>query len=292
MTQFEGIWVPMVTPFRNGALDLVAAARLAKYLWAGGIAGLVICGTTGEPATMTWQEQQQLLGAVAEAVPDCPLLFGLSGNDTRAVAACAATLSHAPVAGLLVTAPYYTRPSQAGIQLHFEAVAAATPLPIVLYNIPYRTGVQIDLTTCRALAANDQFVAIKESGGGNLEQLRGLIETTPLKVLGGEDGLIFLSLCMGGHGAIAAAAHIRPDLYVAMHRRMAGGDLAGARAIDRMLQPLINLLFAEPNPAPVKYALATLGLLEDELRLPMLPISLALRERIQPVLEQMMAICI
>lgn len=289
MQDFQGIWVPMVTPFRNGAIDLAAASRLAAHLVHSGAEGLALFGTTGEPATLSSNEQEQVLAAVREAVgPSCPILYGLCGNDTSAVAAAARRVDELGVAGLLVTTPYYVRPAQEGIRAHFAAVAAACSLPLVIYNIPYRTGVNIEPATLKALSDNPRFVAIKECGG-NLEQLTFLINETPLQVLTGEDHLAFITSCLGGAGAIAAAAHIRPDLYVRMRRLIQAGDLAAARQIDQGLRPLIRALFAEPNPAPVKAALAMQGLISDELRLPMTPASAACREALAAPLAAVLA---
>ncbi|MEW9899807.1 4-hydroxy-tetrahydrodipicolinate synthase [Chitinivorax sp. PXF-14] len=285
MSQFEGIWIPLVTPFRDGRLDLTAARRLASHLADSGIAGLIVCGTTGEPATLGEAEQIALLDAVIASVDGrCAVVMGVSGNDTGAVAGAARRFGEFAIAGLMVTAPYYVRPSQDGIRRHFEAVATATDKPIILYNIPYRTGVNIEVATVKALSANPQFVAIKESAGGNMPQLMALIEETPLSVWSGEDHLIFPCLCLGGRGAASAAAHIRPDLYVAMYRHVQRGELEAARALHYRLLPLIRLLFSEPNPGPVKAALALQGWIADELRLPMTPASAGCREPLRQAL--------
>ncbi|KPC53306.1 4-hydroxy-tetrahydrodipicolinate synthase [Amantichitinum ursilacus] len=287
--RFAGLFVPLITPFRDGQVDYAAAQNLVAHLLKGGIDGLVICGTTGEAATLNEGEQTRLLMAVREVSGELPLVMGLAGNDTQCVAKRAAALS-ALADGLLVSAPYYVRPSQAGLLAHFNAVSAATPLPIVLYNIPYRTGVNIELPTLQKLAANPQFVAIKESGGGNMPQLLATIAETPLRVLGGEDALILLTACAGGHGAIAAAAHIRPDLYRRMLSLVAAGDLAAARAISQALAPWVKLLFSEPNPAPIKAVLAMQGLIRNELRLPMLPVTQELQNQLETLLPRILAL--
>jgi len=287
MSVFEGIWIPLVTPFRQGRLDLESARRLAAHLVGSGIAGLVVCGTTGEAAALDQAEQEQLLSGVLEAVRGrCAVMMGVAGNDTPAVAAAARRLAGLPLAGLLVPAPYYVRPSQEGIRRHFEAVALAAAQPIVLYNIPYRTGVTIETATCRALAADPRIAAIKQSSS-DLQQLMDLIRDTPLCVLSGEDQLIFTAGCLGGHGAIAAAAHLYPERYVEMFTRLRRGELAAARAIHYGLLPLIRLLFSEPNPAPLKAALAMQGWIEEELRLPMTPASAACRQALGELLAEM-----
>jgi 4-hydroxy-tetrahydrodipicolinate synthase len=283
----HGIWVPLVTPFRQGQVDLDAAQRLASYLAGNGIHGLVVCGTTGEASSLDDSEQEVLLEAVLAAVgSNCPVLMGLGGNDTRSVVAQARRYSEHDIAGFLLSAPAYVRPSQEGLMRHFEAVAQSSDHDIVLYNIPYRTGVNIELPTLQSLARNPRFVAIKECGG-NINQLIDFINETPLAVLGGEDALILTTLCLGGKGAIAAAAHIRPDLFVALYERVNSGDLAEARAIFRLLLPLIRTLFSEPNPGPVKAALARDGWVKDELRLPMTTVHGACRNRLAEIMESL-----
>ncbi|MDW5417810.1 4-hydroxy-tetrahydrodipicolinate synthase [Iodobacter sp. CM08] len=291
MVQFEGIWVPMVTPFLDGQVDFASAARLAQHLQLQGVDGLIISATTGEAATLSTAEQHQLLDTVIAAVgPNYPIAFGISGNNTAEVVKAVQAVNNKPIAALLISAPYYVRPSQQGILQHFNAIAAASQHPIMIYNIPYRTGVNIDPQTIKALSTNPQFVAIKESASGNIEQIYQLINETPLKFLSGEDHLIFSCCCLGGHGAISAAAHIRPDLFKKMQQHIQAGNLAAARKIDQQLRPLIKLLFVEPNPAPVKAVLAMQGLIHEELRLPMTAVSAATKAQLALLLEEIMAI--
>lgn len=162
---------------------------------------------------------------------------------------------------------------------HFRALAQATALPLLLYNIPYRTGINIERETIRALCELPNVVGIKESGG-DINQLMDLVRDTRLQVLSGEDHLIFISLCLGGSGAISAAAHVRPELYVRMYQAFCSGDLAQAREYASRLLPLVRALFSEPNPAPVKALLAQQGLIADELRLPMTPVTEVCRARL------------
>lgn len=276
--RFEGIWVPLVTPFREGQVDHAALAALAKRLAEAGVAGLMVCGTTGEPATLSRSEQDAVLATVLVAVQEkCPVLMGIAGYDTATVAADAEHFSKTGIAGLLVTAPYYVRPSQEGLRLHFEAVAKATALPIVIYNIPYRTGVCLELETLQALARNPQFAAIKECGA-SLERLTRLVHETPLSVLTGEDDMVFITACLGGAGAVAASAHVFLAEQQEILRRVQAGDVAGARRIHLSILPGLRLLFSEPNPAPLKAVLALQGDLHEELRLPMTAVSAACRD--------------
>lgn len=291
MERFTGLWIPLITPFRDGRVDLPAVQKLAQSFVQAGCSGLIVCGTTGEPGSLSDDEKRSLQMAVREAAgPEAGLAMGLCGSDTREVAQEARRYSSAPIDGFLISAPYYVRPSQEGILMHFQEIARNTDKPIVLYNIPYRTGVNIALDTVQHLAENRQFVAIKESGSGNVDQLFDLIRQTPLKVLSGEDHMIFLTACMGGHGAIAAAAHVRPDLYVKVLDLVRQDRVSEARAIFEQLVPWIRLLFSEPNPGPVKAALAMQGLIQPELRLPMRPPTLACREKLRAGLEAVMAL--
>lgn len=286
LNRFEGIWLPLITPFRDGALDLAAARPLVRHYLGAGIHGFVVCGTTGEAATLSPEEKLRWLDAVLEAVDGRrPVAMGTGGNDTAAALRALGPLNARPLAGLLVTAPYYSRPSQDGIRAHIAAIAGATPHAVILYNILYRTGVNIDLATVQSLCELPNVVAIKESGG-DMNQLMDLIRTTRLQVLGGEDHLIYTTLSLGGHGAIAAAAHLRPAWFVALYEAARAGQWAHARELSYRLLPLVRALFAEPNPAVIKAALAQDGWIADELRLPMLPASAAARAAVAAVLAE------
>jgi len=268
MTCFTGIWVPLVTPFHHAEIDFPALQAIARKMAQAGVAGLVVCGTTGEAAALTELEQLAVLESVLKAAPGCPVVMALAGNNLRASLGMLKQLESMPIAGLLVPPPYYIRPSQAGIVEYFEALADAAPAPLIIYNIPYRTGVVIERQTIDALARHERIVAIKDCGGSAALTM-DLIRDAQLTVLAGEDEQIFSTLCLGGAGAIAASAHIRPDLFVQMAQLAQAGQLDQARKIFYDLLPLIRLLFAEPNPAPVKEALALMGLMRNELRSPM-----------------------
>jgi len=293
MSIFQGIWVPIVTPFigQDNALDLAGVARLTEHLISQGVDGLVVGATTGESATLSQAEHDQLLAAVLDASAErCPVMVGISGSSTSEVVD---TIRHYSeihgIAGFLMSPPAYVRPSQDGIRLHFEAAASATHLPIAIYNIPYRTGVNIEIATLQQLSKNSQFVAVKESGNGNVPQLYSQINQTRLNILSGEDSMIYVCSCLGGQGAFSAAAHIRPDLYRQMHELIEQGRLAEARQINDLLQPLIDVLFSEPNPAPVKAALAIMGLISDQVRLPMTAASAQCKARLATILPEVLA---
>jgi 4-hydroxy-tetrahydrodipicolinate synthase len=287
MDLFTGLWIPLITPFRNNRIDTAALEKLVEMAAQAGCRGLVVCGTTGEPATLSAKEKREILACVQACNQGrLSIVMGISGIDTQEVAQAARQWSEAGIDGLLVSSPYYVRPSQEGIRLHFEEVARHAGVPIAIYNIPYRTGVNIGLDTFKRLAENPRLVAVKESGGGNLDQLFDLITQTPFKILTGEDHLVFVNACLGGHGAIAAAAHLRPDVYVRTLQLVEAGRIAEARSTFAPLAPLIRALFAEPNPGPVKAALALQGLISEELRLPMTPVSHACREQLRGLLQE------
>ena len=280
MSTFSGVWVALVTPFRDGQVDFPALRALAVHLVDAGAAGLVVCGTSGEAAALEEGEQRAVLDAVLEVVPACRVVMGLSGNNQAAVLARLRRIQSRPLAGVLVPAPYYIRPSQQGLLTFFEAVADASHLPIILYDIPYRSAISLELDTLRQLARHPRIVAIKDCGG-DPRKTQSLIQDGVLDVLTGEDEQLFTTLCLGGSGAISAAAHLRTADFVAVVRLLQQGDLLAGRAVFRELLPLIRLAFAEPNPAPVKSLLAMQGLIVDELREPMLRCSDELRERMR-----------
>jgi 4-hydroxy-tetrahydrodipicolinate synthase len=278
---FCGIWVPLVTPFAaDGAVDHSALHGLVKRYAEAHVSGLVALGTTGEPASLDEAEQDAVLATILDAAGDrLPVIAGLAGNHAPSLLARAKQFSALPIAGLLVPAPYYVRPSQAGIADHFTRLADASAVPLVLYDVPYRTGVAIALDTLRTLAAHPNIAAVKDCAG-SMETTLALIRDGRLQVLAGNDIEMFSTLCAGGAGAIAASAHVRPRAFVAMQRALADGHLADARERWHTLVPLIAALMSEPNPAPVKAALAQLDLIRDELRPPMTRASAALRDRL------------
>lgn len=290
MSIFSGIWVPLITPFADGAVDHAALRALVRRYADAGIAGLCALGTTGEPATLDAAEQDAVLATILDETqaqahaaaqrPALPVLVGVSGNHTASMLARIEQLNPLPIAGVLMAAPYYIRPSQEGIVGHFTALADASEKPVVLYDIPYRTGVRLELETLLTLAAHPRIQAVKDCAG-SLDTTLALIRDGRLQVLTGEDIQIFNTLCLGGSGAIAASAHVRPERFVALYDALAAGRLAEGRRLFHALAPLIQALFVEPNPAPVKALLAAQGLIRDELRMPMTRAGAALAQRLK-----------
>ncbi|MDF3932589.1 4-hydroxy-tetrahydrodipicolinate synthase [Pseudomonas citronellolis] len=283
MSAFRGIWVALATPFRNAEVDFAALRGLVGKLLEDGVAGFVVCGTTGEAAALSHDEQLAVLDAVLQWVPPQQVIMGLAGNNLRELLAFQQQIQRRPLAGLLVPAPYYIRPSQQGLEAFFQTVADAASVPVVLYDIPYRTGVRIERETLRRIVRHPRIAAIKDCGG-DAETTMALIADGNVAVLAGEDTQIFTSLCLGGAGAISASAHVRADLYVLLQRQVEEGDLASARRTFYRLLPWMQAAFAEPNPAAVKAALALQGLIGDELREPMQRCAPVTIERLRGVL--------
>ncbi|MGL6020396.1 MAG: 4-hydroxy-tetrahydrodipicolinate synthase [Gibbsiella quercinecans] len=279
MALFSGIWVAMVTPFDNNAVDLPAVKRLAKHLIASGVSGLAVCGTTGEAAALSKEEQLAVLDAVLSVVPGHQVVMGLAGNNLAGSLQMLQAIQQRDVAGVLIPAPYYIRPCQQGLVDYFTTLADAARIPVILYNVPYRTGVAMELDTLRQIARHPQVKAIKDCGG-NPNATMALIDDGEIDVLTGEDNLILSTLCLGGSGAISAAAHLYPERFVQLVQQVADGDLTAARANFYALLPMIQQMFSFPNPAPVKAALALQGLIHNELRAPMQPVPQALRQQI------------
>ncbi|PKQ40439.1 4-hydroxy-tetrahydrodipicolinate synthase [Pseudomonas sp. YY-1] len=283
MSNFQGIWVALVTPLRNGEIDFTSLDRLLGKLLEDGVAGFVVCGTTGEAAALSQSEQLAVLDAVLQRVPPDRVIMGLAGNQLNALLNLQREIQRRPLAGLLVPAPYYIRPSQAGLEHFFTTLADAAEVPLVLYDIPYRTGIRIERDTLRRIVSHPNIQAIKDCAG-DAETTMALIAEGQVQVLAGEDTQIFNTLCLGGAGAISASAHVRADLYVRMQQCVATGDLQGARQLHYQLLPWMQAAFAEANPSAIKAALALQGLIGEEPRAPLLPCTAATRERLREVL--------
>lgn len=273
---WQGIWVPLVTPFTpdTQALDTAALAALVRQLSAQQVAGFVVCGSTGEAAMLSAAEQETALQTTLQAAGARPVLMGLSGVQPHAVAQRAAQLAaDAPaVAGFLLAPPAYVKPSQAGLVDYYTCVADRLPRPLVVYDIPSRTGVRVATETLLQLAAHPQIVAVKDCSGDRLGA-EAIVADGRLALLCGNDDELFDQLARGAAGGITVSAHLAAPQLVALQRLLAGQQLHAARALWRRLAPLTRALFAEPNPAPVKGALARQGRMAPALRAPLHPAS-------------------
>lgn len=286
MSNFRGIWIALVTPFQSDEIDFGALERLVKKLLADGVAGFVVCGTTGEAAALSKTEQLSVLDAVLTWAQPFHVVMGLSGNNMREMLAFQSEIQKREIAGLLVPAPFYIRPSQAGIESFFSTIADAATVPVIVYDIPYRTGARIDRETLRGIVEHPRIAAVKDCGGDS-ETTMALIQDGHAQVLAGEDTQLFTNLCLGGAGAISASAHVRADLYVKMQQQLDEGDVMGGRETFYRLLPWMQMAFAEPNPAVVKTALEVQGLLTGELREPMQRCTAVTRQRLTHVLNEL-----
>jgi 4-hydroxy-tetrahydrodipicolinate synthase len=282
-TSLEGIWLPLITPFRDGALDTRSLRRMARHYLGAPLDGIILAATTGEGLTIDAQETAELVDAVCgEVAGGVPVFLGLSGSDTRKVAKALRHTAPWPVQGYLIACPYYTRPSQAGLHHHFATVAGETDRPIMIYNIPYRTGVNMTNETLLRLAGIPNIVGVKDCCADPTQSF-DLMRARPegLAVLTGEDALLYAALTQGADGAILASAHVETARFAAIRNLLLAGDQRAALQAWRRLVDVPRLLFAEPSPAPIKHWLWRAGLIDSpEVRAPMMPVSEALAARI------------
>lgn len=288
-TPWTGVGTALVTPFtRGGAIDESAIRRLVRRQLDAGIHFLVPCGTTGETPTLSAEERYRVVQIVGdEAAGRSPVLAGAGGYDTREVAHAAEAMERAGAHGLLSVTPYYNKPTPEGLYEHFKSVAASTSLPIVLYNVPGRTGCNIDPATLARLATIPNIVGVKEASG-NITQMAEVCRAVPpgFVVLSGDDAITLPLMAIGGRGVISVASNEVPGDMVAMVEAAERGDYAEARQVHHRLLPLLLINFVESNPGPVKFAMAAMGLCEETFRLPMVVPRAASRERILAVMRE------
>jgi len=274
--KFSGAFTALITPFRRGAVDEEALKKLVKAQVSAGISGLVPCGSTGEAATLSASEKERVVRVVAAAAAGrVPVVAGVGTNDTKKAVSDARAAADWGADALLVLAPYYNKPTQGGLFLHFKAVADAVKLPVVVYNIPGRTGVNIQPATLARIASDcDNVLAVKEASG-SLDQVSEILTLTKgrLQVLSGDDSLTLPMMSVGACGVVSVLSNILPRETAALCRAALAGDYARAGRLHRKLFALIRSLFLETNPIPVKAAAHALGLCANELRLPLTPMS-------------------
>ncbi|KJS38477.1 MAG: dihydrodipicolinate synthase [Hyphomonas sp. BRH_c22] len=280
---FHGSIPALVTPFKNGAVDRDAFAALVERQIAGGSSAVVPVGTTGETSTLTTEEHKDVVTLCVEVVAGrVPVIAGAGSNATDEAIDL---VQHAKTVGAdaaLVVCPYYNRPNQAGLEAHFRAINDAVALPVLLYNVPGRTIVDLLPETVARLARLPNIVGIKDASGdvARVSQHAALIGDAQFVQLSGEDPNALGHLAMGGAGCISVTANVVPDMCAAMHAAFHAGDLAAARAIERKLVALHKALFCSPSPGPAKYALSRLGLCQPDVRLPITGPDAAARETI------------
>jgi 4-hydroxy-tetrahydrodipicolinate synthase len=287
---FTGTGTALVTPFRrDGSLDEPTLRALVKRQITAGIDFLVPCGTTGETPTLSEEERHRVVEVTVElAKGKVPVLAGAGGNNTCEVIECARELAKLDVSGLLSVTPYYNKPTQEGLYQHFKAIAEAVDLPIILYSVQGRTGVNIEPATVQRLAQIQNIVGIKEASA-NMGQIAAILNCVPEEflVLSGDDALALPVLALGGRGVISVASNEIPAEMKRLTQLALAGDFDGARKIHRRYHALMEINFVESNPIPVKAAMAEMGLLEPSWRLPLVPPRPENRAKIHAVLESL-----
>jgi 4-hydroxy-tetrahydrodipicolinate synthase len=285
----SGVWVPLVTPFMDGQVDLESYRRLIERYLARGVTGLFPLGTTGEAPTLDEEETDAVVAATVETVAGrVPVFVGIGGNATRKVIKTIDRLGRFEFPGIVSVCPYYNRPTQDGLLQHFAALSDATDHQILIYNIPYRTSVNLSNDTLLRLAERRNIVGVKDSSGSIAQSLELLArKPTGFSVLTGEDPLFFTMICNGADGGILAAAHLATEQFVEIARLVRSNDHVAARTIWSSLRELIPRLFAEANPMPIKYCLWRQGLIRSpECRLPLSSVSEELARELDHWIEK------
>ena len=279
-SRLQGLWLPLITPFRNGELDEASLRRLVRHYAAGPIDGFILAATSGEGMSLRTDELERLVRVTRSELATAgrrhlPILLGLSGASTTKMLAALDETAGWPTDGYLIASPYYIRPSQRGILQHFTALADRAARPIVLYNIPYRTSVNITNETLLQLAAHPNIVGMKDCSADRAQSIDFLSRRpSGFRVLTGEDAQYHEGLSDGADGAILLSAHLETEAFASVRTLLMHGDRDGALASWKSVSALTRLLFSEPSPAPAKYWLARSGLIDSaEVRLPMVEVS-------------------
>ncbi len=284
---FTGSLVAIVTPFRKGKVDERALADLIEWQIAKGTNGIVPCGTTGESATLSHEEHNRVIELTVEVVKRrVPVIAGTGSNSTDEAIALTRHAKEAGVDAALLITPYYNKPTQEGLYRHYKAIAEAVELPLVLYNIPGRTGVNILPSTIARLSAIKTVVGVKE-GSGSVQQASDIVQLCGdrLTVLAGDDALTLPMMAVGAKGVITVTANLLPTDMAHLVKAFADGKIQEARRIHFQLSPLFAALFYETNPIPVKEALGMMGKIDPELRLPLCPMAQDTRDKLVRVLK-------
>ncbi len=284
---FRGAIVAIVTPFRDGKVDEEALRELIEFQIASGTDGVVPCGTTGESATLSYEEHERVVELTVEVVGKrIPVIAGTGSNSTAETVMLTRHAERVGADAALLITPYYNKPTQEGLYRHYKAVAEEVSLPLILYNVPGRTGVNLLPETVARLAEIRNIVGIKEATG-DMNQVSRIIELCPedFIVLSGDDFTTLPLLCLGGKGVISVTSNIAPKDVASMIDAFEAGDLARARELHYRLLPLHRAMFLETNPVPVKTALAMMGRIAEELRLPLVPMAERNREKLYKTLN-------
>lgn len=288
LKKFHGSCVALVTPFKKGKVDLDAFQKLVEWHIASGTHGLVPCGTTGETPTLSDSEHKSLIEACIEAAAGrVPVIAGAGSNATDKALELARFAEKSGADGILVVTPYYNKPSQEGIFQHYKTLNDKQGLPVILYNVPGRTGVELSVETVIRLGALKRIAGIKDASVDLSRplQIRRALGDDFIQ-LSGEDGTVAAYLAQGGHGCISVTANVAPKLCAQLHDSWAKKDWKTFARVRDALMPLHKTLFAETNPAPAKYCLSKLGKIENSLRLPLLPVSAPTRKLLDAAMKE------
>ncbi|HEY5524907.1 MAG TPA: 4-hydroxy-tetrahydrodipicolinate synthase [Clostridium sp.] len=279
----NGVWVPVITPFKDDKVDFDSYKRLVEHYIGEGASGIMPVATTGESPTLSENEYEEIVAKSMEIVNGrIPVMIGLGGNNTKAVIEKLKMAEKHKVDGILSVSPYYNRPDQRGIYAHFNAISQSTDLDIMLYNIPYRTGRNIENETLFKLAEKKNIIGVKDASGDYNKTIDLLLNRPEgFSVLTGEDNLFYSSLLLGGDGGIMASAHLRTKDFIQVYNDIKNNDHQKALKTWRELSKFIPLLFKEPNPTPIKYILEQKGLIDSaEVRLPLVGITEELKKEL------------
>jgi len=283
---FSGSIVALITPFKDGQVDFQKLEELVHRQINAGTNGLVPCGTTGESATLTHREHEEVITCVVQAAEGkIPVIAGTGSNSTDEAVRLTRFAQEAGADGSLLITPYYNKPTQEGLFRHFTRVAEETELPIILYNVPSRTGVNMLPETVIRLSENKNIVGIKEASGV-IDQSVEIIRGADLDVISGDDSFTLPLMSLGAMGVISVAANLVPELMVDLVDLAAAGDFQKARELHLRLYPLFKGLFIETNPIPIKTAMAIQGLVNGEMRLPLCEMNPSNREKLEKILEE------
>lgn len=286
--KIEGVLVPLITPFKDGKVDLKSYKKMINHYIEQGVNGIIPLATTGECPTILTEEYEEVLAKTVEYTNNRVSIYaGLGGNDTSELIKKLKVVERYDVDGILSVAPYYSRPNQRGLYEHFRAVSEATDLDIVIYNIPYRTGTNIENETMHRLAEFKNIIGLKDCCG-DIKQTTDLLLNPPkdFSILTGEDAFFYITLLLGGHGGILGSAHLRTREFIEIYNLIKQNNHQEALKIWKNVYNMIPLLFSEPNPTPLKYCLNKLGLIDsDEVRLPLVNITEELEKRLDGIIR-------
>ncbi len=280
---FKGAIVAIVTPFKNGRIDEEALRKLIEFQIEGGTSGIVPCGTTGESATLTHEEHDRVIEITIDAVKKrIPVIAGTGSNSTAEALRLTKHAYEAGADGALIVCPYYNKPTQEGLYRHYKTIAGDVPIPIIVYNIPGRTGINLNPDTLARLAEIPNIVGVKEAAGSikQMSDIIGLCDPD-FDVLSGDDAFTLPLLALGGKGIISVISNVAPADMAEMVSAFEAGDLEKARRLHYKMIPLIDSLFVETNPVPVKAALSMMGMIEYELRLPLCKLTQGSYDRLK-----------